>query len=117
MPDPQTNKQATDLQKLITFGKEQREITLTVDGTPYIFLMETPMANQMVTPLAVGDSIGLLSAYVVKINELEFTAPHQKTELKEILGRMQNGVVRTLIDLCGEMASKQTEITESFTKK
>ncbi len=106
-----------DIQKLILFGKDQRTVTITVDKEPFVFLLETPTAENLLTPLNDADSVGIVTAHVAAINEQEFKTPTAKADLRKILSQLQNGVVKMLVSVCSEMAAKQNDLTENFTKK
>ncbi len=106
-----------DIQKLILFGKDQRTVTITVDKETFAFLLETPTAENLLMPLNDAGSIGIIAAHVSSINEQEFKTPTAKADLRKIIAQLQNGVVKMLVGVCSEMAAKQNDLTENFTKK
>ena len=106
-----------DINKLIMFGKKQRTVTLTIGDDKFEFLLETPQADRLSSPIIENDPFGVLVAYIIKLNDYEYTTPSQKSELRELLRTLQNGVVRVLSEVCTEMALKQSEDTEEITKK
>lgn len=107
----------SDVQKLILFGKDQRTITITADKEAFVFSLETPTAENLLSPLNDADSIGIVTAYVSSINEQEFKTPTAKADLRKMLSQFQNGVIKMLVGICSEMAIKQNDLTENFTKK
>lgn len=111
-----------DIGKLITTGKMNRVVTFAVEGDEFTFSLMTPDAEQMAISLNTDNVLNILPSYIVKVenkpkNEVvDTTEVEGRAWLREVLGKFQGAFVTQLFNACMEMATKQREMVENFTK-
>lgn len=104
-----------DLNKLITVGKIEKEVTIN-DLTIHL---ETPTANN---GKDIQNGVDMVTACVSKITDNttgksdEYLTPEQKKILHEKLGPMQGGLISFLFNECTEIATKQQEVIDQLKK-
>jgi len=99
-----------DINKLITAGKLSKKVKIG----EFNFYFETPSSMNVVANLT--DSVSLLAQFIVGIEDEEYRTPDQKIKLKELLSKMQNGIINKLSGIANDLGTEQASAVEGMTE-
>ena len=100
-----------DIRQLLTIGKIQKVVELTLPAGKMTIHLETPPIDQLQVDIG---PYATVAQYVTKIDDQEFSTPESKKELAEVFSKLQVAAFSKLVDACNAINKEQEATTQEI---